>query len=179
MSTPPPTPPTPTPGVTHKLSCTSYTGELKMTVPILKIRPVYMNFWGKFWFLFIYNKQSKPLIRGLLKEPSDRGLHCLQRSINRFPALKGLIKLITNSIQQHLYKPDSINYKRKLWDFKTGYTPVLQITCVFNQLKSLFLHQTLSSYHSLESYFQENMSKMGSVRMLIWSAARFYVLYRF
>jgi len=36
-----------------------------------------------------------------------------------------------------------------------GSNSVLQITCVFKNLKSLFLHQTLLSYHSLESSFQE------------------------
>jgi len=35
------------------------------------------------------NKQSRTLIRGLLKEPSDLGLLCLQKHINLFPALKG------------------------------------------------------------------------------------------
>jgi len=49
-----------------------------------------MNFRGKLLLLFIYNKQSRPLIRGLLKEPSDLGLHCLQMFINSFPALQGV-----------------------------------------------------------------------------------------
>jgi len=55
-----------------------------------EIWQVYMNFTGKFHLIFIYNKQSRPLIRELLKEPSDLGLLCLQRYINLFPALQGL-----------------------------------------------------------------------------------------
>jgi len=37
--------------------------------------------------------------------------------------------------------------------------PVLQITCVFKKLKSLFLHQTLLSYNSLESSFQDDSNE--------------------
>jgi len=38
-----------------------------------EIWPVYMNYIGAFHLKFIYNKQSRPLIRRLLKEPSDLG----------------------------------------------------------------------------------------------------------
>jgi len=37
-----------------------------------------MNYLGKFPGIIIYGKQRRPLIRRLLKEPSDLGLHCLQ-----------------------------------------------------------------------------------------------------
>jgi len=36
---------------------------------------------------------------------------------------------------------------------------VLQIACVFKIIKSLFLHLTLSSYHSLESSFQNDSNE--------------------
>jgi len=43
-----------------------------------EIWPVFMIYLGKYLLLFMYNKQRRPLIRGLLTEPSDLGLHCLQ-----------------------------------------------------------------------------------------------------
>jgi len=36
---------------------------------------------------------------------------------------------------------------------------VLQIMCAFKKLKFLFLHETLSSYHSLESSFQDDSNE--------------------
>jgi len=38
-----------------------------------------MKYRGKFHLIVIYNKQSIPLIKGLINEPSDLGLHCLQK----------------------------------------------------------------------------------------------------
>jgi len=65
--------------------------NLKMDCSNFEILPVYMNYSGKFNLILIYNKQSRPLIRGLPMEPSDLGLHnCLQMYINLFPALQGL-----------------------------------------------------------------------------------------
>jgi len=63
---------------------------LKWTVPILKYSQSLWIFWGKFGVIFFYDKQSRPLIRWLLQEPSNLGLHCLQRCLNSVPAVQGL-----------------------------------------------------------------------------------------
>jgi len=56
---------------------------------------------GSFPLSFYIWPNKVDLIRGLLKEPSDLGLHCFQRHINWFPAQIGLVVMTVVSSSKH------------------------------------------------------------------------------